>query len=491
MESHSPNSNYEIIIKDKKGCYTLNPFQSTSSKQFTLPECTTIIPGKKYIAILNNGSLSLYNTKDLSLLKTFSNLEQVKAVDFSPKEKYLSLIQKPPIPDNLKVIDLETFETAFRFTSQTNPTTQWPQLTFDKNEELIFRHVKTTIDIYKINPETKEQTEYGHVENAIAFEIAQYTTSKNEHLNALLIGKVVNLSAKSKKCYFSMYNLDNLAKPLKEMDIALTDNMKIKLSGDNKHILVLSTNNNTSNQSYYGNSTLYYTDIESLKFTKFALPEGPIHDFSWCPNGETFIVCAGHLPSKTALYDKTGKKLSDICTGKFNRAFISPDSRLVALGGFGSLGGDIEIYDISNSKQCKLIGKSNIFCCVDFYWSYDSKFILGSVLSKRVKVDNEYRILKYNGEEVIVDKNVGEIYECMWVYKPDFTYEQFNIEVNSKSLEKKISDNKGGIKLTSTLGTIDFSSSSKTSAPSGGIIGLGPTKKRKKKKGGQGGQGQG
>ena len=75
----------------------------------------------------------------------------------------------------------------------------------------------------------------------------------------------------------------------------------------------------------------------------------------------------------------------------------------------GALKGDIEFYSL---KDGTLIGKNNFFSCVNFEWSQDSKYLLGSVLSTRVKVDNEYRIMKYNGEEVVVDKNGGEIYDC-------------------------------------------------------------------------------
>ena len=81
------------------------------------------------------------------------------------------------------------------------------------------------------------------------------------------------------------------------------------------------------------------------------------------------------------------------------------------------------------------------------------------------------------------DKDVGEIYECIWVHDETKKYEKFDIEVNKKSLEKK---EKQGVKLTSTLGTITWNtnkSSSSSNENTGGIVGLG--KKKKKKKGNQ------
>ena len=110
--------------------------------------------------------------------------------------------------------------------------------------------------------------------------------------------------------------------------------------------------------------------------------------------------------------------------------------------------------------------------------------ILGSVLSTRVKVDNEYRIMKYNGEEVVVDKNVGEIYDCIFLYEEDenkIKYDEFEIEKNSKSLENKKKENTGGIKLTSTLGKIEFTNKGKAiPSDDGEIVGLNKKKKKKK-----------
>ena len=188
-------------------------------------------------------------------------------------------------------------------------------------------------------------------------------------------------------------------------------------------------------------------------------------------------------PFHCQILQKNGTFEKDIAKGNFNNVKISPDSRIVALCGFGSLKGDIEFY---NLKDFSLIGKNIFFCCVNFEWSQDSKYLLGGVLSTRVKVDNEYRIMKYNGEEVVVDKNVGEIYDCIFVYEEDeqkIKYDAFEIEKNVKSLEEKKKENKGGIKITSTLGKIDFSNKSKDEpVGSGEIIGLGKKKKKKKNK---------
>ena len=130
-------------------------------------------------------------------------------------------------------------------------------------------------------------------------------------------------------------------------------------------------------------------------FSKLKLTEGPINDFEWTPNGETFIVNAGHQPSKTEIYDNNGDFIKEISTSKTNTIKISPDSRVLCLAGFGNLGGDMEFFSLENpdNKSFKLqLGKTKFHCGVSINWSNDSKYIVVSVLSPRLRVDNEYKV---------------------------------------------------------------------------------------------------
>lgn len=196
------------------------------------------------------------------------------------------------------------------------------------------------------------------------------------------------------------------------MSVSICDRMNIKVSPDKKYVLVHSISDDTSSSSYYGESTLYYMDLLYGKFQKISLANGPIHDFDWTPDGKNFIVCAGHHPAKTNIYSCDAKFLKEICVSKVNTVRISPDSRILCLAGFGNLNGDIEIYNLATYT---LIGKTKLYCGVTLNWSRDSKFLVGAVLSPRVRVDNEYRIFTYNGEETVVEKFDGEVYECDWI----------------------------------------------------------------------------
>ena len=472
-EKFGNTENYRIIIRDKKGAYLLHPFISKMEKKFSIEQCSSIKSSKKYFAVINSGKLSLYLTKDCSLFKNFDELEQVVAVNFSQNDKYLTVILKPSTEKNLKIFDIENnIELIQEFRSQTHPNNCWPQIKFSKDSKNIYFYNKTTLELYD-----DKKTLLNNYENILGYEDITFD-DKHYFIASTFITK----NNGKKEYSIVIYDYQDLSKPFKVLNTSYTDRVKIKVSLDQKYVLINAINDNPSNKSYYGQSNLYFLEILTSRFIKINLPEGPIHDFSFTPNGEYFLICAGNLPSAVKYYKKNALYIKDIAKGNFNTIKISPDSRMVALCGFGSLKGDIEFYSL---KEGELIGKNNFFCCVNFEWSQDSKYILGSVLSTRVKVDNEFRIMKYNGEEIVVDKNVGEIYDCIFLNEEDeskIKYDEFNIEKNEESLENKKKENTGGVKLTSTLGKIDFSNKSKAPpVDDGEIIGLGKKKKKKNK----------
>ena len=105
---------------------------------------------------------------------------------------------------------------------------------------------------------------------------------------------------------------------------------------------------------------------------------------------------AGHQPAKTEIFDNKGEFLKEISISKTNTIRISPDSRVLCLAGFGNLGGDMEFFSLenANNKTYKMqLGKTKFHCGVSINWSNDSKYLVISVLSPRLRVDNEYKVL--------------------------------------------------------------------------------------------------
>jgi len=128
------------------------------------------------------------------------------------------------------------------------------------------------------------------------------------------------------------------------------------------------------------------------------------------------------------------------------------------MAGFGNMNGDLEIY---NLKDYKLLGKTNFYCGVTLNWSFDSKYLIGAVTSPRIRVDNEFKIMTYNGEYLTGQKFTGEIYESNWVYSDakiigieDF--EEFPLEVSKEFLKKIEIDKQKAKNNTSTMRRLDM-----------------------------------
>jgi Uncharacterized protein, contains Trp-Asp (WD) repeat len=67
----------------------------------------------------------------------------------------------------------------------------------------------------------------------------------------------------------------------------------------------------TTGRSYYGEHSLYmYTPDPKLKQIKTT--EGPVHDVSWNPADDEFIVIAGFMPATSHFYNLSGNKKSEI-----------------------------------------------------------------------------------------------------------------------------------------------------------------------------------
>lgn len=171
-----------------------------------------------------------------------------------------------------------------------------------------------------------------------------------------------------------------------------------------------------SNTSYYGASGIFLLTTpahgglsEKISPTK----EGPIHDVKWSPNGETFILSAGHMPSQCTMYDSRGKVNFEFGSAHRNTICFSPHGRFVCLAGFGNLAGEIDFYDL-DPKKMKKIGRNTSHCAVSFGWSPDSRYFMTATLTPRMNVDNGFKVFKYNGVGPIAHIPAVQAYDVIW-----------------------------------------------------------------------------
>lgn len=102
------------------------------------------------------------------------------------------------------------------------------------------------------------------------------------------------------------------------------------------------------------------------------------------------------MPPEISLYDNNG--ILKFQFGKCNRNTIvwSNHGRFICIAGFGSLSGDIDIWDYNTKKRICPTFKSEFSS--NAMWSGDSRYLLTSVTRPRMNLDNNWKIFKYNGE---------------------------------------------------------------------------------------------
>ena len=125
--------------------------------------------------------------------------------------------------------------------------------------------------------------------------------------------------------------------------------------------------------------------------------EGVLHDVALSEEGLEIAVSSGKMPSYTVLYNKTGEPYFLLAHDFRNRVFFSPNKEFLAVCGFSSLNGDIEIW---NYKELKLIAKAKSSYASFLKWSSSSKFFMTATVVDKLKVDHKICLYTFDGISV-------------------------------------------------------------------------------------------
>ena len=152
-----------------------------------------------------------------------------------------------------------------------------------------------------------------------------------------------------------------------------------------------------SGNSYYGREKLFMYNPQGKVFNEVITYEGVLHNISIDFGGNIFGVTSGKMPSYTVLYNDKGAPFYLLSNDFRNRVYFAPNQELVAVAGFGSLNGEIEIWDY---KKLECIGKTTSSRSSFLKWSNSSRLFLTSVISEKLKVDHRICIYQFDGVQV-------------------------------------------------------------------------------------------
>lgn len=186
--------------------------------------------------------------------------------------------------------------------------------------------------------------------------------------------------------------------------------VKLKWSPSGSALVIETrTDVDTSGKSYYGETGLFFLQSDGEYDCIVPLTKaGQVHDVQWDPTGRGFVVLAGPMPCNATLYDNKAVPVFEFGAAPRNHVSWSPHGRFLCIAGFGNLRGDMDFWERNKLKK---MGSANSNSATTFAWSPDSRYFATATTFPRLRVDNGFKIFKYDGTGPIHQEDRAELYD--------------------------------------------------------------------------------
>ncbi|KAI8923961.1 eukaryotic translation initiation factor eIF2A-domain-containing protein [Entophlyctis helioformis] len=374
-------------------------------------------PLGKYLAVVFADRLFILSVSATSASVVREFPLQALEIEFSPKDTYISTYvryvksedgNKPP-HKNVSVWNIATGEEATAFTEK-NPS-NWQvhlNVTWTEDETFCGRRVGDEIQFHDAKNFSKGVSQRLKSDDRIA----SFSVSPGKRPIVAVFFPEKN----GRPAAVRLYDVTSLGKPLSEKSFYRADSVSFHWNSLGTNVLVFThTDVDATGQSYYGETNLFYLSITGNYDCKVNLDKsGPIHDVCWSPNAKEFVVVYGTMPAKATLFDHRANAMYEFGSAARNQVKFNPNGRLLFIGGFGNLAGEMDVWDRKTFKKVATIHASNSSSCD---WAPDGKHIMTSTLYRRLKVDNGIKFWHYTG--VLVNKvDVKEMHQTSWKADP-------------------------------------------------------------------------
>lgn len=357
-------------------------------------------------------------TLDASIVATIE-IADTYDLHFSPKGTYLCAWTRPILQDresgvwnkNVKIFHLRSGSLITEW-SDKHQAGWKPQ--FTNNEKIFGKNVHNKeIDFFDVSgkpePINVNQPSYKFklAEPKATFQNFQVSPGLNPSIAIFIPEK------NGKPASVVIYNVPNFNQPICQKNFFKAERCQLKWNSLGTALLALaSTDHDTTNKSYYGETNLYLLGIAGSYDSRIDLKRtGPIHDITWSPTAREFAVIYGYMPAETTFFDARGNSIYSLPTAPRNTILYSPHSRFVLVAGFGNLQGTVDVYDRQNKfTKITTFEASNTSVCE---WSPCGRFILTATTSPRLRVDNGCKIWHASGK-LIYMKEYQELYSVAW-----------------------------------------------------------------------------
>ncbi|KAJ0411399.1 hypothetical protein ATCC90586_004385 [Pythium insidiosum] len=405
----------KFFLRGKQGVEALwgappsakDPVNITRDEAFGTPHADIMEfsnDGSKIVLVESQRGFTVRDTETSDVLLEVEN-PGIQAIAWSPLGSHLLSWQRPQKDSelgNLIVWKLATGEAVARFNQKVFSKDAWPSVQWSADETICGRQSANGVLLYNGQDLTTGSIGQIHLPNTTSFSVAP---GPPPYKIALFVPE-----KKGKPASVKIYQFPGLETVVASKSFYKAQEVTMKWSPNGSALVIETrTDVDTSGKSYYGETGLFFMQSDGQYDCIVPLmKEGQVHDVQWDPTGRGFVVLAGSMPCQATLYDSKAVPIFEFGAAPRNHVSWSPHGRFLCIAGFGNLRGDMDFWDRNKLKK---MGSANSNSATTFTWSPDSRYFVTATTFPRLRVDNGFKVFRYDGTGPIHQEDRGELHD--------------------------------------------------------------------------------
>ncbi|KAF1322201.1 Eukaryotic translation initiation factor 2a, partial [Globisporangium splendens] len=360
--------------------------------------------GAKIVLVNTQLGFTVRNTEGSEVVLEVSN-PGIQAIAWSPLGSHLLTWQRPQKEaeqGNLIVWNATTGAEVARFNQKSYSRDNWPSIQWSSDETICGRQSANGVVLYSGTNIAAGSIGQINLPNTTNFSVAPGSAP---YKIALFVPE-----KKGKPASVKVYHFPGLETVVASKSFYKAQEVNMKWSPNGSALVIETrTDVDTTGKSYYGETGLFFLQSDGaydciVPLTK----EGQIHDVQWDPTGRGFVVLAGSMPCNATLYDSKAIPIFEFGAAPRNHVSWSPHGRFLCIAGFGNLRGDMDFWERNKLKK---MGSANSNSATTFAWSPDSRYFFTATTFPRLRVDNGFKVFRYDGTGPIYQEDRTELYD--------------------------------------------------------------------------------
>ncbi|KAK6286122.1 hypothetical protein POUND7_012301 [Theobroma cacao] len=286
----------EILVREPEGYSIWNgpPFNNNNQPGIMLEKapCTSAKfseDGSRLMVTKSDSSTSVYDSRTLKEIRCFQ-IPNVAASALSPRGTYLQTFQKSTTPQEKNVVlwNIETGDPVYEQFQKNMTKATWPSIQFSSDEAVACRLATNEIQFFDAVDFSKGISHRLRIPGVAAVELSK---APGSHVAAFVPES--KGSPASVQIYACGKELQS--QPLARRSFFRCSTVQLNWNhGSTGLLVVVQSDVDKTNQSYYGESKLTYLTTDGTHEGLVPLrKEGPIHDVQWSYSGKEFAVVYG------------------------------------------------------------------------------------------------------------------------------------------------------------------------------------------------------